>query len=238
MMIHSLPLRFCEFASCAFSLRAVFVSLAALMGTQAAADQVKVRSVNDRPFLELIGEIEGPDGYDDIVLGATSAPPKPITRMTISEVLDYQSKLKREGSKSTAVGRFQFIRKTLEWLVEEHRISRDQTFNRHVQDYLARALMKDCDFYEANANEYSVGNCLARTWRHCPCSAAPRLGGPIMRAWAAIRAQTTRAEVLAALRQRFQSAEMNLPFKVAMARTLPVIRAPGSQAFAERIPLK
>lgn len=187
MMIHSLPLRFCEFASCAFSLRAVFVSLAALMGTQAAADQVKVRSVNDRPFLELIGEIEGPDGYDDIVLGATSAPPKPITRMTISEVLDYQSKLKREGSKSTAVGRFQFIRKTLEWLVEEHRISRDQTFNRHVQDYLARALMKDCDFYEANANEYSVGNCLARTWRHCPCSAAPRLGGPIMRAWAAIR---------------------------------------------------
>ena len=48
-------------------LRSALLSLTIISGSGAMAQGLQ--PVNDQPFLELIGGIEGPDGYDDIVLG-------------------------------------------------------------------------------------------------------------------------------------------------------------------------
>jgi hypothetical protein len=216
-------------------LRSALLSLTIISGSGAMAQGLQ--PVNDQPFLELIGGIEGPDGYDDIVLGATSQPPKPVTELTVREVLAYQRQLQLEGSDSTAVGRFQFIRKTLNWLAEVHEIDLDRKFDRRTQEYLARALMNNCDFYEVGANEHRVGNCLARAWAALPVITGDKAGRSYYGGVGTNRARTTRDEVLAVLRQRFDEIEENRPIRVAMTGPLPAIRSPGSEAFAESIPL-
>ncbi|MBW3243525.1 hypothetical protein KUV57_12705 [Epibacterium sp. DP7N7-1] len=217
-------------------LRTTLMTAAILSGATAQAEGVL--AVNDQPFLELIGEIEGPDGYDDIVMGATSQPPKPVTQMTVREVLEYQRQLQLQGSSSTAVGRFQFIRKTLKWLVDGHDINMDQKFDRRTQNNLARILMNRCDFYEVGASEQRVGNCLARAWASLPVIAGDKAGRSYYGSVGANKAHTTRDEVLAVLRQRFEEEEDITPVRVAMSDPLPAIRSPGSEAFAERIPLE
>jgi len=218
-------------------LRTTLLSLTILSGTGANAESQGLQSVNDQPFLEFIGGIEGPDGYDDIVVGATSQPPKPVTQLTVREVLAYQRQLQLEGSDSTAVGRFQFIRKTLNWLVEAHEIDLDRKFDRRTQEYLARVLMNNCDFYEVGASEHRVGNCLAKAWAALPVLSGEKAGRSYYGGVGANKARTTRDEVLAVLRQRFDDIDDRRLVQVAMTGPLPAIRSPGTEAFAERIPL-
>ena len=68
------------------------------------------------PLLDEIARVEskkgafGTSGYDAIYSGATVRPPKPISQMTVGEFKNYQNELVRNGSKSSAGGRYQFIR--------------------------------------------------------------------------------------------------------------------------------
>lgn len=67
------------------------------------------------PLLDMIAEGEarggafGTSGYDAIYSGAKVKPGKDISKMTVGEVKAYQQQLIKAGSKSTAVGRYQFI---------------------------------------------------------------------------------------------------------------------------------
>ena len=55
----------------------------------------------DRPFLELVGAIEAPRGYDAITGYAPFRPDRPITEMTIGEVLDWQDRIRAAGAEAT-----------------------------------------------------------------------------------------------------------------------------------------
>ena len=81
-----------------------------------AAAQQSFSTSEYAPLLDEIAGVEskkgafGTSGYDAIYGGATVRPPKPISQMTVGEFKNYQNELVRNGSKSSAGGRYQFIR--------------------------------------------------------------------------------------------------------------------------------
>ena len=67
------------------------------------------------PLLEYIGNLESPRGYDAVLseISASRQPPKPITTMTIQEVLDWQERIDDGPQTSEAAGRYQIVEDTL-----------------------------------------------------------------------------------------------------------------------------
>lgn len=62
--------------------------------------------------------------------------------MTLDEVLAFQDDMVRGGSPSSAVGRYQFLRKTLRGLKEDMGLSGSEKFTPELQDRLASALVE------------------------------------------------------------------------------------------------
>ena len=93
---------------------------------------------------ELMGLVtthEAPD-FNTIFSGSTIQPDKPITQMTVAEVRNFQDRMVAEGSESSAVGKLQIIRKTLDEVIKKGIISKDDVFNEETQtkafDYLLK----------------------------------------------------------------------------------------------------
>jgi hypothetical protein len=157
----------------------------------------------DRPFLELVGAIEAPFGYDAITGYAPFRPDRPITSMTIAEVLDWQTRIRSAGAEATAVGRFQFVRDTLEFLTRVYEVPHDTVLDRRTQDYLARVLLHRCGFYDPEAEIPDLGNCLAGTWAALPLLSGDRRGRSRYEGRANNHARTTPEVVEAVLAFRF-----------------------------------
>ena len=68
-------------------------------------------------MLNMIGALEAPAGYDQVYSGVVDHPPRRITTMTVDEVLAWQRQTVRT-SVSSAAGRYQIIRPTLQGLLE------------------------------------------------------------------------------------------------------------------------
>ncbi len=90
-------------------------------------------------LLEYIGKKESNGNYNILVGGKTEPN---LTNMTIAEVLEYQRGMRQRGHESTAVGKYQIIRGTLESLIKEGYASPDDKFSSGVQDRLAVGLLK------------------------------------------------------------------------------------------------
>ena len=190
--------------------------------------------VNDKPFMELVGSVEGPDGYDAVNLGVSRRPPRPLSTMSVGEVLSYQRRLLAEGSGFTAAGRYQFIHKTLKALVARHGVNLNARFDRVMQDYLARRMMHDCAFYEVNKPRAEIGNCLARAWAALPVIYGVKAGRSYYDGLAGNRALVSREQVLEALSKRF--APGGAPQVISYRRTEPY-QFPKDGKIADRIPL-
>ena len=91
-------------------------------------------------LLDFIGQKESNGNYNILVGGKTEPN---LTNMTISEVLDYQKTMLRRGHESTAVGKYQIIKKTLMGLVKAGYAKLTDVFNPQTQDKLALGLLKD-----------------------------------------------------------------------------------------------
>lgn len=132
--------------------------------------------ISDSEFLEMVGAVEGPDGYGTITGFAPFDPPRPLTRMTVAEVLEYQDQIRNAGAESTAVGRFQFIRNTLYELMQAEGISQNSLFDKPLQDKLARALLRKCDYYARDVRTTALANCLAGHWAALPMASGSKKG--------------------------------------------------------------
>lgn len=187
----------------------ILVSVMAILAPGASIanqDTVKVRFI-DRPFLEFIGYMEGPDGYDEVTNFAKSQPMRPASQMTLDEVLEFQMLLRQQGSKSTAMGRYQTIYKTLLHLKTLHGIDGNMLFDKSMQDHLARILMDGCGFYDTETPLDELGNCLAGVWAAIPMMTGPKRGKS--RYHSSINAALTTPDVMAAvLRNRFTEREV------------------------------
>ncbi|WP_274353648.1 hypothetical protein [Roseinatronobacter alkalisoli] len=161
----------------ALSCFAKILCFVAAIGSQTAtADPATSFAANDVEFLNLMGNLEGPSGFGSISHFAPALPTRPLTEMTLAEVLDYQRDIRAMGTISSAVGRYQFIYLTMRDLVETHDISDALVFDPEVQTYLARFLMYQCGFYERSTPVSQLGNCLASVWAALPLVSGPLKG--------------------------------------------------------------
>jgi hypothetical protein len=89
-------------------------------------------------LLDLIGSVESRGNYNILVGGRTEPS---LTNMTVAEVLEFQSSMTGRGHESTAVGKYQIIRGTLQDLVKSGAVSLNDVFSPATQDRLAIALL-------------------------------------------------------------------------------------------------
>jgi hypothetical protein len=158
---------------------------------------------NDVDFLNMMGDLEAPDGFGDVFGGVPALPSEALEAMTIGEVLDYQRRIQALGTQSSAVGRYQFIHDTLARLVNELGISPDLVFDGEVRTFLARVRMSDCGFYDPATPSGALGNCLAGTWAALPLLEGPRRGQSAYEGDGLNHALVNPATVVAVLDSRF-----------------------------------
>ena len=150
-------------------------------------------------LLTFIRALEAPRGYIDYERRIRIPPPKPLTTMTVGEVLDWQVRVRRSGAPSTAAGGYQIIYPTLSHLVRKHGIDRAARFNPRTQDHLARLLIAECGRKGPRGNHPRYGNCLAGIWAALPLTHGSRKGRSAHHGVAGNRALTTPETVLALL---------------------------------------
>ena len=151
---------------------ALLLAFAALPG--ASETSASPRTTTD--LLVFIRAIEAPRGYDDYEARIPVAPPRPLTRMTLGEVLDWQTGVREAGAPSTAAGGYQIIRATLERLVRRHDLDRGSLFDAAMQDRLARLLIAECGDPGPPARHPHFADCLAGIWAALPLTSGPQRG--------------------------------------------------------------
>ena len=174
--------------------------LLAALTTVLAPDALAAPSATT-DILALVRALEA-RGYDDYERRISPPPPKPLTRMTLVEVLDWQKRVRDAGAPSTAAGAYQVIRTTLQRLVRRHGLDRDALFDRAMQDRIARLLVSECGEPGPPSRHPRFADCLAGIWAALPLTSGPRKGQSAYRSIAGNRALTRPETVLAVLAGR------------------------------------
>ena len=122
------------------------------------------------PLLNLIGRVESNDNYN-AYFGSPANTGTDFTAMPIRDVLAWQAEYVRQGSPSSAVGRYQIINTTLDGLVRELKLDTNQKFDQPMQDRLAVALLerRGASAYlndEISREEFAAN--LAKEWAALP----------------------------------------------------------------------
>lgn len=94
-----------------------------------------------------------------------------FTAMSIDEVINWQKQYVEQGSPSSAVGKYQFIRPTLERLVNKYTIDRSEKFDAAMQDRLAVALIEERgaqDFAKGKMKREEFAHNLSKEWAALP----------------------------------------------------------------------
>lgn len=93
-------------------------------------------------LLRFIGDLESNNNYNAFYGAAGNTNNPDFGSMNVDQVLQWQRNFVRSGSPSSAVGCFQFIRKTLNGLKKQGYVSGGDLMNKASQDALAIALMQ------------------------------------------------------------------------------------------------
>ena len=110
----------------------------------------------------------GPDGYDAVQHGARVKPPRAPTQMTLAQIDQW---IRDTPGQPHAIGRYQFIPKTLRWLVARLDLPPGTRFTPAVQDQLADLLLSDAgleDVLRGDMSRKTFMRNLARTWAGFP----------------------------------------------------------------------
>ena len=127
------------------------------------------------PLLNVIAEGESSDNYN-AHFGNAANTTVHFTEMSVGEVLRWQEEYVRQGSASSAVGRYQIVRPTLTKLVQEQHIEPSARFDEKLQDRMAIALLErrgSVAYIEEKLSREQFAANLAQEW-----AALPRITGP------------------------------------------------------------
>lgn len=129
-------------------------------------------TVNNPPdgLLSFIADHESNGDYDAYYNYHNRAPVD-LTSMTINEVLAWQRQYVNSGSASSAAGRYQIIRGTLESLVDDMGLTGEERFDEAMQDRMAIALLERRgldDFLEGDISEARFMRNLSQEWASLP----------------------------------------------------------------------
>jgi muramidase (phage lysozyme) len=121
-------------------------------------------------LLDFIGSIEAPHGYDTVYGNHQAQLPKPLTSMTIDEVIAAGlSWSKRFGS--SAAGKLQFMRATLQRLKKVLNLTGAELLDAGMQDALGYQLLKErgyAGFVAGQITRTAFGKALAQEWASFP----------------------------------------------------------------------
>lgn len=122
------------------------------------------------PLLHLIAQAESSDNYN-AYFGSPANTDIDFTSMSVAEVLAWQDEFVRQGSPSSAVGRYQIISPTLSGLVRQLGIDTAHKFDKPMQDRMAIALLerRGAEEYvndEMTRDEFAAN--LAKEWAALP----------------------------------------------------------------------
>lgn len=156
------------------------------------------------PLLAFIGRSEAPGGYDVVFSGIQRQhhPPRPLTSLTVQEVLDWQDSIDRLYM-SEAAGRYQVMEDTLRRLVREGKIRRSTVFNARTQDEVALALLTEAGWREFVNGRMSVerfGTAVAAVWAGLPALSGKNKGRSVYHGFNGNRATVRAAAYHAVLR--------------------------------------
>jgi len=121
-------------------------------------------------LLDFIGGIEAPNGYGTIFANKQSKLAKPLTEMTLDEVLVAQKAWSKNHG-SSAAGRYQFMRATLVGLIAELGLRGSQKLDADLQDRLGYHLLKRRgydDYMTGKIDRTEFGKRLAQEWASLP----------------------------------------------------------------------
>lgn len=125
-------------------------------------------------LLETIAKGESRGNYN-AYFGNVSNQSTVFTQMKVAEVLQWQKNFVENGSPSSAVGKYQFIRPTLNNLVNELDIDKNTRFDEELQDKLAVTLLEKrglSDYVEGKIDRKQFAHNLSKEW-----AALPKLTG-------------------------------------------------------------
>jgi len=127
-------------------------------------------------LLDFIGDIEAPQGYGTIYANKQNKLAKPLTSMTLGDVVDAQKAWSKNHG-SSAAGRYQFMRATLQDLSKELGLRGNQLFDADLQDRLGYHLLKRRGYDTFMAGQIGAvefGRRLAQEWASLPVLAATK----------------------------------------------------------------
>ena len=131
-------------------------------------------------LLDAIGKGEAPKGYGQIYGGARGVPKgADVSKMTLNAVEALQATMVKNGSESTACGRYQFIRKTLLATVSEMRLTGKEVWRPELQDRMALHLIEKRglgSFLAGKISREQFANNLAAEWASLPMVSGPKKG--------------------------------------------------------------
>jgi muramidase (phage lysozyme) len=170
--------------------------------------------MNAKPLLDLIGKheadgavrLQGAASAYDVVWGGIKAslrPSTPISKMTARGVQSWQVHVVKQGSRSSAAGRYQFIRATLGELIDQGHVSADRLFDATAQDNAAIALLnrRGWQRYLSGAiTDVEFAENLAKEWASFPVMTGPKKGRSYYAGDGLNAASAKPKEVLAAVR--------------------------------------
>lgn len=129
-----------------------------------------------RRILDFIGSKEAPRGYDTVFGNHMDRMPKPLTTMTVDEVIA-QGKWRTDTFGSSAAGRYHFMRATLASLKQTERLTGREVMTAAMQDRLGYALLLRRGYAKFMAGQLSVvgfGLALAQEWASFPVLATTK----------------------------------------------------------------
>lgn len=118
-------------------------------------------------ILDFIGKLESSDNYNAVYGGDK----KPLTSMTIKQVLALQKEMEAKGKASTAVGRYQIINPKMNDLIKWMNIDENSIFDQNLQDKMARKLLARRGFEKFKSGEMQIEKFiyeLAKQWAALP----------------------------------------------------------------------
>jgi len=121
-------------------------------------------------LLDFIGGIEAPLGYGTIYGNNQGKLAKPLTSMTLDEVIAAGPNWTK-AYRSSAAGRFQFMNATLKDLKKSLGLSGKETFSPDLQDRLGYELLKRrgwSNFVAGFMSREAFGKALAQEWASLP----------------------------------------------------------------------
>lgn len=141
-------------------------------GSSSSAPPQNYSSIGpDGNIFDVIGAAEGA-GYNTPFGGSRVQPYKPLSTMTLQEVIDWQTESVAAGSASSAAGRYQIIKRTLVSLIDgDGVLSRSDLFSPANQDRLCRALLRrrGIDSYVGGTkSEAAFCKSMAQEWASMP----------------------------------------------------------------------